>query len=318
VSSRSRYNTPPNAPGFPGHQTQHEVEKLRRGTFERGLDVTGDVAISGSTGIGTAEVGESAQLQVESTSKGFLPPRMTTAQRLAISNPAEGLQVYDTDLDCLFQMGPLTWLPVSRSPHVLDLIEDFLGGSSNHATIGELGWLVLGGTTNDAVESGRPGITTRTANDALTAMYTKATNVQIFAANLKYFCWIIKTDASTVADTEIRVGLSSNVPLTTPGHAIHFKYDSATDTNWQCQTYNFSSATTTNSGVAVVANTWYRFEVTYDGTTVRFYINGTLVASHTTNIPTAAMRWYSQLVSTTAADRSLWHDYTRLVLTMAR
>src|SRR5580704_10232256 len=39
----------------------------------------------------------SSVLDVKSTSKGFLAPRMTLAQRVAISSPAEGLLVYQTD-----------------------------------------------------------------------------------------------------------------------------------------------------------------------------------------------------------------------------
>jgi len=39
----------------------------------------------------------SAMLDVQSTSKGMLIPRMNTAQLRAIQNPAEGLMVYDTD-----------------------------------------------------------------------------------------------------------------------------------------------------------------------------------------------------------------------------
>jgi hypothetical protein len=39
----------------------------------------------------------SAVLFANSTTKGFLPPRMTTAQRTAISSPAEGLIVVQTD-----------------------------------------------------------------------------------------------------------------------------------------------------------------------------------------------------------------------------
>ena len=39
----------------------------------------------------------SAMLDVKSTSKGLLPPRMTAAQRIAIAAPATGLTVYQTD-----------------------------------------------------------------------------------------------------------------------------------------------------------------------------------------------------------------------------
>lgn len=43
----------------------------------------------------------SSQLTIESTTRGFLPPRMTTAQKNAIATPAAGLVVYDTTLNKL-------------------------------------------------------------------------------------------------------------------------------------------------------------------------------------------------------------------------
>lgn len=49
-----------------------------------------------SIGIGTATPNASAQLDISSTTKGFLPPRMTTAQRDATTTPAEGLMIYNT------------------------------------------------------------------------------------------------------------------------------------------------------------------------------------------------------------------------------
>jgi uncharacterized protein (TIGR02145 family) len=48
-------------------------------------------------GISSANMDSSAQLEVSSTTKGFLPPRMTQAQRNAISSPAVGLMVYCTN-----------------------------------------------------------------------------------------------------------------------------------------------------------------------------------------------------------------------------
>jgi len=50
----------------------------------------------GNVGIGTATPNASASLDVSSTTRGFLPPRMTTAQRDAISSPAAGLVIYNT------------------------------------------------------------------------------------------------------------------------------------------------------------------------------------------------------------------------------
>lgn len=44
----------------------------------------------------------SAILDASSTTKGFLLPRLTSLQRLGISNPAKGLMVYDSTLDRLF------------------------------------------------------------------------------------------------------------------------------------------------------------------------------------------------------------------------
>jgi uncharacterized protein (TIGR02145 family) len=52
-----------------------------------------------------------AILDVKSTSKGFLPPRMNTSQRNAISSPAEGLVIYNTDEKSLNIYNGTSWGP---------------------------------------------------------------------------------------------------------------------------------------------------------------------------------------------------------------
>lgn len=47
--------------------------------------------------IGTSTPNATAALDITSTTKGLLPPRMTYAQRQAISSPATGLMIYCTD-----------------------------------------------------------------------------------------------------------------------------------------------------------------------------------------------------------------------------
>ena len=50
----------------------------------------------GFTNNASVTVDASAVIQADSTTKGFLPPRMTTVQMNAIGSPATGLMVYDT------------------------------------------------------------------------------------------------------------------------------------------------------------------------------------------------------------------------------
>ena len=67
-----------------------------------------------SVGIGLTNstdlsVNASAKLQVDSTTRGFLPPRMTTTQKNAIASPLAGLQVYDTTTNKLCCFNGSTW-----------------------------------------------------------------------------------------------------------------------------------------------------------------------------------------------------------------
>jgi len=72
-------------------------------------------SIQAQVGIGTATPAASAQLDVTSTTKGFLPPRMTTAQRDAISGPASGLVIFNTTTDGLEFKSSTGWISLSAS-----------------------------------------------------------------------------------------------------------------------------------------------------------------------------------------------------------
>ena len=63
--------------------------------------------VTEATGVGT--INASAISQIDSVTKGFLPPRMSNAQMLAIATPAEGLMVYDTTNRKLCCYDGATW-----------------------------------------------------------------------------------------------------------------------------------------------------------------------------------------------------------------
>lgn len=69
------------------------------------------IAENGNVGIGAAP-NASALLDVSSTTKGLLVPRMTSGQKTGISSPANGLIVYDTDLNhlCIYNGTAWRWL----------------------------------------------------------------------------------------------------------------------------------------------------------------------------------------------------------------
>lgn len=70
------------------------------------FNASGNWAIENGTA--TSDI-TTAILQVNSTTKGFLPPRMTTTQKNAIASPASGLIVYDTTLNKLCVRTASTW-----------------------------------------------------------------------------------------------------------------------------------------------------------------------------------------------------------------
>jgi hypothetical protein len=102
------------------------------------------------TGIGTTSPNASAQLEVASTTKGFLPPRMTASQRSLITLPAKGLLVYQIDATAgyYFYTGA-AWVKQGGANSITDLSDGKTSSSS----------LFLGsGTGNNSTGSGNVAV----------------------------------------------------------------------------------------------------------------------------------------------------------------
>lgn len=66
--------------------------------------------ISQKVGTNPTVINASAVLELESTTKGLLLPRMTTGQRTGIGTPASGLQVYDTTTNSVWYYNGSAWV----------------------------------------------------------------------------------------------------------------------------------------------------------------------------------------------------------------
>ncbi|MBL0357168.1 MAG: tail fiber domain-containing protein [Chitinophagaceae bacterium] len=95
-------------------------------------------------GIGTSSPNNSAMLDITSTTKGLLIPRMTTAQRNSIVSPAKGLMVFDNDTNSFWFYNGSTWTNIAANTGSgwaltgnsgTSLATDFIGTTDNQALL---------------------------------------------------------------------------------------------------------------------------------------------------------------------------------------
>jgi len=91
---------------FNGNMTTISSFIVQGGLFGNNyqIDTTGATCLGAA-----AAAAASALLDIRSTTRGFLPPRMTTTQKNAIASPAAGLVVYDSTTNKLCCYNGSTW-----------------------------------------------------------------------------------------------------------------------------------------------------------------------------------------------------------------
>ncbi len=101
-------------------------------------------------------------LDVKSVNKGFMPPKMTTTQRKAISNPEIGLLVFDTNKSRLYMFDGQNWMPLSvSSSDGIDYVQRTATNDSQGSYFGssvaiDNNWAVVG-APSDSVGNAKKG-----------------------------------------------------------------------------------------------------------------------------------------------------------------
>lgn len=143
----------------------------------------------GQVGIGTVTPNNSAALDITSTTKGLLIPRVTQAEKTAIPSPVKGLLVYQTDgTSGFWYFNGTIWTPFGGSSNNWDLTAN----SGTNPASNKLGTLdnnplILKANNNEAariLSNGNVGLSTTTPSSKL---HIKTTTSPIFSQNFESY-----------------------------------------------------------------------------------------------------------------------------------
>jgi hypothetical protein len=133
---------------------------------------------------------------------------------------------------------------------------------------------------------------------------------------------MIPTLSTSVERFAVFNGLMNFSNYANPSNAIFFYYDEGgmlptASPNWKCYTVRSLTRTATITSIPVTANQWYKLKIIInaDASSVGFYIDGVLVATHTTNIPLPVIGYsFDSIIQKSAGltSRTMYMDYSAI------
>lgn len=120
-------------------------------------------------GVGTNTPHSSSMLEVQSTDKGILFPRMTSTQRMAIGSPANGLHVFDTNTNSLWYYNGSFWVNSKAEASEGDV-------KSGIQTADHSGWVLLDGRALSTLSANQQAVA---ASLGITGNLPNATNAYL-------------------------------------------------------------------------------------------------------------------------------------------
>lgn len=301
--------------------------------FANPMTTQDDVIIGGASGV-AARLGKGADGQVltvdpvthhivwATPTGGFSNP-MTTAGDLLYENatPAAARLPIGTNGQVLTVSGGLpSWATPSTSGTP--------GTGEVEAAIRPPGWYVANAGNNSAsvvgsVPSWNCTVVAANGDDANGPWIAFSTSASIgsaagagssafWGARRDWGSTIVVRDRLTdVANVRIWVGLYSANPSGSATPLVHlaaFRFDTgAGDTHWMACTGDGTAVTATDTGVTPASGDRPTFEIRLGASSVSFYLNGTLVATNTTHLPTGStdLGYQTWITSLAAAAKTI-------------
>jgi hypothetical protein len=198
---------------------------------------------------------------------------------------------------------------IDKGKRMVSFFTDFLtnatlDGAQSFASGGSLGLIVGAQIPNRTNQQGVAFFQTNTAATNYINYCSSSGAAQLwFGGGAWNYEALININSLSTALERYRMifGFGSVISNSSETNGVFITYDeggtangTTASANWQCVTVDNSVRTLTTSTVAVTASAWnkLRIEINAAGTWVTFYVNGTAIATHTTNIPLASNSRY--------------------------
>lgn len=215
------------------------------------------------------------------------------------------------------------WVSIQRC-NIYEFTEDFTNMQLSEiiVTTASFSTLNMGETNWNAIANGGAGSVQLRDGEAnhpgIMRLLTGATNLnamnvvrgqlgQIFFNDFQYFEVVVRMP--TITTGAFTIGLSDTFTDTT--NYVLFVYNATSSPNILIQNASAGVQTSTNTGVAMVANTWFKFRAVQQTVgTIDYYINNVIATTHITNVPTSVPGNFKFRVATQAnVARTLDVDY---------
>jgi len=204
---------------------------------------------------------------------------------------------------------------------VIELQEEFISGTTSSGNIGNLGWsldLSTSGTYGLInAETNRPGLSQLATGTTIGSVpgIRLIGAVNLDTSNNFSTLYVVRLNTND-ANTQVRIGVSTNPPTVPPTSGIYFE-KLAADTNWFCVTRNGGVETRTDSGTAITTNFTTQF-IQRNTSNVIFILDRVQVCSHTTNIPSVDSTPTVNISTAAAASKTIDLDYAEFKIYVTR